>query len=341
MSTTTREPELNDEPAPDTTAAAADSGPELRIGVSSCLLGEEVRYDGGHKHDRYLTGILGRWVRWFPLCPEVEIGLGIPRPTIRLEGTVEAPRLIEPRSGDDLTDTMNDWAQSHMATITSWDLHGYILKKGSPSCGLFRVRVWNDKGMPERDGRGLFAARLTEHFPLLPVEEEGRLHDPPLRENFIDRLFVHERWKSFLAENPTPGGLVDFHTDHKLTILAHSPDHYRRLGRLVAEAGTTPWGTLTSDYATILAEGLAIRVSRGRHCNVLQHVMGFLKSEITAGDKAELLETIEDYRRELVPLVVPVTLLRHHLRRYEVPEWIRRQVYLHPYPKELMLRNHV
>ncbi len=319
----------------------ADTGPELRLGASSCLLGEEVRYNGGHKHDRFLTGILGTYVRFFPLCPEVEIGLGVPRPTIRLQGKVGDPRLVKPKSGDDLTDKMNDWSRSKMDEIASWNLHGYVLKKGSPSCGLFRVRVYNDFGMPERDGRGLFAARLAERFPLLPVEEEGRLHDPPLRENFIERLFIHERWQSFQRLNPTPRGLVDFHTRHKLSLLAHSPEHYQQLGRLVADAGSLLWDHLTADYARIMAEALRKPASRGRHCNVLQHVMGFVRNDLDRICKAELLETIEDYRQGLVPLIVPVTLLKHHLRHHEAPEWIRRQVYLTPYPKELMLRNHV
>jgi uncharacterized protein YbbK (DUF523 family) len=263
----------------DATAEPTDSGPELRLGVSSCLLGEKVRYDGGHKHDRYLTGVLGPLVRFFPLCPEVEIGLGIPRPTIRLEGDATAsrfiePRLVEPRSGKDLTDKMNDWARGKMAEIASWDLHGYVLKKGSPSCGLFRVRVYDDEDTPGRHGplggdrggkhgRGLFAARLTEHFPLLPVEEEGRLKDPALRESFVERLFVHERWKRFLAEDPTSAGLVDFHCRHKLTLMARSPRHYQALGRLTADAGRRPWDEIVAEYARLMAEGLAKPAMRG------------------------------------------------------------------------------
>ena len=320
-------------------APAVDQGPELRLGVSSCLLGEEVRFDGGHKHDRWLTDGLGRYVRWFPLCPEVEIGLGTPRETIRLEGEIGEPRLVSTKTRTDLTDRMREWSDSQMATIASWDLHGFVLKRGSPSCGVFRVRVYNDKGMPVRDGRGLFASRLMQRFPLLPVEEEGRLHDPSLRESFIERLFIHERWKAFLRDNPTPGGLVDFHAVHKFSLLARGPDCYRRLGRLVADAGKRRFDELTAEYSALLAEGLERLSSRGRHANVLQHVMGFLKKAITADDKDELVATIEDYRRGLLPLIVPITLLKHHLRRCDVPDWILRQAYLDPYPKELMLRN--
>lgn len=332
---------MADEESREHTGDAAE-GPELRLGVSSCLLGEKVRFDGGHKHSRYLTASLGRYVRFYPLCPEVEIGLGTPRPTIRLEQDPESdlPRLVEPRTGDDLSDRMRDWAAKKMAEIDEWDLHGYVLKKGSPSCGLFRVRVYADNGMPNRDGRGLFAEVLTKRFPMLPVEEEGRLNDPPLRESFIERLFIHERWKKMLAENPTSGGLVEFHTCHKLTLMAHSPDHYRRCGRLVAD-GKRPWEELRDEYAVTFNDGLRRLASRGRHTNVLQHVMGFVKNDLSPEGKAELIGLIEDYRLGLVPLVVPVTLLKHHLRRHDAPEWINKQVYLHPYPKELMLRNQI
>lgn len=325
-----------------TTPEDPSSGPDIRLGVSSCLLGEEVRFDGGHKHDRYLTDTLGRWVRFYPVCPEVEIGLGTPRESIRLVGDVAAPRLVAPRSGADLTGRMNGWSRGKMEEIASWNLHGYVLKKGSPSCGLFRVRVYDEATeMPQRDGRGLFAARLVERFPLLPVEEEGRLHDARLRESFVERLFVHERWQRFLAEDPTPGGLVAFHSRHKLTVMAHHPQLYGELGRLVAEAGTRDFEELVHAYAEGLSTALQRLASRRRHVNVLQHVLGFVKDQLTAGDKEELLGSFEDYRHELVPLVVPITLLKHHLRRHEAPAWVRDQVYLHPYPKELMLRNHV
>ena len=319
----------------------ARRGPILRLGVSACLLGDEVRFDGGHKRDRFLLHTLGPHVEWRPLCPEVEIGMGTPRESVRLVGDLDAPRMLAPRSGRDWTDEMLAWSRARMEEIASWDLHGYVFKKGSPSCGLFRVKVYNDKNMPNHEGRGLFAAVLTRHFPLLPVEEEGRLHDPPLRENFIDRLFAAERWKRFLAEDPTPRGLVRFHTAHKLTLMAHSPDHYRRLGRLVGDAGTRPWREMIDEYARLFAEGMQKLASRGRQVNVLHHLMGFLKNDLDPDDKAEVLELIEDYRQGLVPVVVPITLIKHHLRIREVPEWVDLQVYLHPYPKEMMLRSYV
>lgn len=336
-------------PVAASTAAASAAGrsssaedPLLRVGISSCLLGERVRYDGGHKRDGFLVQTLGRYVEWFPVCPEVEVGMGTPRETIRLEGDPARPRLVAPRSGTDHTAAMEAWAAARLEEIATWDLHGYVLKRASPSCGLYRVKVYDPaSGMPDAQGRGIFARLLAERLPLLPLEEEGRLHDPLLRETFVDRLFAHERWSRFLAAEPTPGGLVAFHTAHKLTVMAHSPDHYRRLGRLVAEAGSLPWEELRERYVRLFAEALEIRASRGRHANVLQHAIGFLKDRLGGDDKAELLAQVEEYRLGLVPLVVPVTLLRHHLRRHEVPEWITRQVYLNPYPRELMLRNHV
>ena len=220
-------------------------------------------------------------------------------------------------------------------------LHGFVFKKDSPSSGLFRVRVYDQNGMPGRVGTGIFPREVMKRFPLLPLEEEGRLHDMRLRENFIERIFVYYRWTCLLEENPTPGGLVRFHTAHKLTLMAHSPSHYQAMGRLVAQAGSLPWEELTETYGRLLMEGLEVLGTLGKHTNVLQHLMGFLKDVLSKEDKAELLGLIEDYRQGLVPLIVPLTLLQHHLSRHTAPDWVHQQVYLQPYPKELMLRNHV
>jgi len=313
--------------------------PTLRLGISSCLMGEEVRWNGGHKRDRFLIGLLSDHVEWFPLCPEVEIGLGTPRETIHLIGSVDRPRLVGRQSGDDHTETMQAWARDRLEEIAGWNLHGFILKRASPSCGLFRVKVQNDKGMPEHTGRGIFARELAERFPLLPLEEEGRLTDLGLRENFIERVFVYERWQRLLRDNPTPSGLVDFHTRHKMTVMAHSPEIYRELGQIVA-AGKTPWPQLAATYSERLFAALAVQATRGRHRNVLHHLMGFIKNEITAQDKRELLEAIDDYAAGLTPLLVPLTLLKHHFRRHATPGWVGQQLYLDPYPKEMMLRSH-
>jgi uncharacterized protein YbgA (DUF1722 family)/uncharacterized protein YbbK (DUF523 family) len=315
--------------------------PTIRLGVSTCLLGEQVRYDGGHKLDRFLVNTLGPFVEWVPVCPEFEIGLGVPRESLRLVGDPEAPRLIAQKSGQDHTERMQTWARERLEELAAIKLHGFVFKKDSPSSGLFRVRVYDDKGMPRRVGTGIFPSEVMKRFPLLPLEEEGRLHDMRLRENFIERIFVHYHWTRLLEEDPKPGGLVRFHTAHKLTLMAHSPSHYQEMGRLVAQAGSLPWEELVETYGSLLMEGLRVLGTPGKHTNVLQHLMGFLKDALSKEDKAELLGLIEDHRTGLVPLIVPLTLLKHHLRRHAVPDWVHQQVYLNPYPKELMLRNHV
>jgi uncharacterized protein YbgA (DUF1722 family)/uncharacterized protein YbbK (DUF523 family) len=315
--------------------------PQIRLGVSTCLLGEEVRYDGGHKLDRYLVNTLGRFFEWVPVCPEVEMGLPTPRESMRLIGDAEAPRLVAPKSGTDYTEQMQAWARQRVEQLAQTKLHGFIFKKDSPSSGLFRVKVYNEHGMAQRNGTGMFPQAVMNRFPLLPLEEEGRLNDMPLRENFIERVFTYYRWTEILDNEPTPGGLVRFHTAHKLTLMAHSPSHYQEMGRLVAQAGNLPWEELADTYGRQLMEGLTVLGKPGKHVNVLQHLMGFLKNHLSSEDKQELLGLIEDYRQGLLPLIVPLTLLKHHLSRYPVPEWVGQQVYLNPYPKELMLRNHV
>ncbi|MBN1642850.1 MAG: DUF523 and DUF1722 domain-containing protein [Anaerolineae bacterium] len=316
-------------------------GPTIRLGISACLLGQPVRYDGGHKRDPFLVNELGRYVEWVPVCPEVEVGLPTPRESMRLVGDPENPRLVAPKSGTDYTERMADWARRRSEELAADDLHGFVFKKDSPSSGLFRVRVYGEGGMPQRTGMGMFPRAFTRRFPLLPVEEEGRLHDARLRENFIDRIFAYSRWTGMLQHDGSPRGLVTFHTAHKMTFMAHSPAHYRQMGRLVAQAGAAPWDELTAQYAALVMEGMAVLATPGRHVNVLQHLMGFLKDSLSAADKAELLDLMDQYRRGLLPLIVPVTLLKHHLSRHPVPEWVDQQVYLNPYPKELMLRNHV
>jgi uncharacterized protein YbgA (DUF1722 family)/uncharacterized protein YbbK (DUF523 family) len=315
--------------------------PTIRLGVSTCLLGERVRYDGGHKRDLFLVNTLGRYVEWVPVCPEFEIGLGVPRESLRLVGDPEAPRLIAPKSGKDHTERMQTWARERLEELAAIKLHGFVFKKDSPSSGLFRVRVYDQNGMPQRVGTGIFPREVMKRFPLLPLEEEGRLHDMRLRENFVEQIFVYYRRTCLLEEDPTPGGLVRFHTAHKLTLMAHSPSHYQEMGRLVAQAGSLPWEEMVETYGHLLMEGLKVLGTPGKHTNVLQHLMGFLKDALSKDDKAELLGLIEDYRTGLVPLIVPLTLLKHHLRRHPVPDWVHQQVYLNPYPKELMLRNHV
>jgi uncharacterized protein YbgA (DUF1722 family)/uncharacterized protein YbbK (DUF523 family) len=312
---------------------------KLRLGVSACLMGEPVRYDGGHKRDPFLTETLAPFVEWVPVCPELEIGLGVPRDTLRLVGEPRAPRLVVERTGEDLTPAMQRFVRRRLDDLAALELDGYVLKGASPSCGLFRVRVYGEGGVAGAGGRGIFASALVERFPALPVEEEGRLSDPVLRENFLERVFAMARWRAFLARRPRARDPVAFHAAHKLAVLAHSPVHYARLGRLVAAARAVSRSTL-EEYARVLMEALAIRATPARHVNVLQHVAGFFKRRLDVDERVELREIIEEYRQGLVPLVVPLTLIRHHVRRLAIA-YLREQVYLSPHPKELMLRNHV
>jgi len=317
-----------------------DEEDEIRLGVSSCLLGQEVRFDGGHKHDRYLTGVLGNWVRWVPVCPELEIGLGVPRPAIRLETAGDGVRLVEPASGTDLSRSMRLFSHEKVDELQHEGLDGYILKKGSPSCGMERVRVYGRTGAPSRDGVGEYARVLMERWPDLPVEEEGRLNDPRLRENFIERIFCRHRWRTLVRRGLSRRRLVEFHTAHKLLIRSHNEAGYQRLGRLVAQAGRIPNVELFARYGSEFAATLAWKTNVKRHANVLYHVLGYLKRDLTPPEKAEMVNLIEDYQAQLIPLIVPITMLRHHVHRHEV-DYMLGQLYLEPHPKELMLRNRV
>lgn len=314
----------------------------IRVGISACLLGQEVRYDGGHKHDRFLTGTLAEFVEFVPVCPEVELGLGIPRETIRLvRDDDDAVRLVAPKSGTDHTKPMARFARRRAKQLAEHDLCGYILKKDSPSCGMERVKVYRANGMPStKDGRGLFAAALLERYPWLPVEEEGRLNDPGLRENFFVRVFAYRRLKSAFKPRWRVGDLVRFHTGEKLLLMAHDQSGYRALGKLVAAAKGRPRQELQAEYSELYMGSLRKLATPPRHVNVLQHIQGYFKKTLSDDARQELSEVIEDYRRGLVPLIVPITLLRHHVRAEGV-EYLQGQVYLEPHPKELMLRNRV
>jgi uncharacterized protein YbgA (DUF1722 family)/uncharacterized protein YbbK (DUF523 family) len=312
----------------------------VRVGISSCLLGDAVRFDGGHKRHPVLVGTLGRFVTWVPVCPEVELGLGTPRESIRLEKHEDGVRFVQRRSARDLTEEMRAYAARRAEALLSEDLCGFVLKKDSPSCGLDRVRVYGPGGMPAKSGRGLFAAALVERFPGLPVEEEGRLADAALRDNFVERVFTYRRLRSFFSGRWTVGGLVDFHTAHKLTVMAHSTEAYRRLGRLVASARTLTRAALERRYEEGLMAALALPASPGRHANVLHHVLGHVSDALSPEERQEVLGLIDDHRRRLVPLVAPMTLLRHHARRHRVG-YLRAQTYLDHHPRELMTGTHV
>ncbi len=297
----------------------------IRIGVSSCLLGNEVRYDGGHKEDRYLTGTLGRHFEWVPVCPELEAGLGVPREAMRLEGGGGAPRLVTLRTRIDHTRTLETFARRRVRELAALELDGFIFKQDSPSCG---VRA--------RRGTGLFARAFIERFPLMPVEEEGRLADPIRRQNFIERVSCHWRWRGLARAGLTRGRLVAFHAAHKLVLLAHSPEHYQELGRLVAGAAALRLPALAARYGALFARALGVASTRRKHTNVLMHMAGDFKTRLAKDEKAELAGAIEDYRRGLVPLAVPITLVRHHVRKLGVA-YLEEQVYLNPHPAELIL----
>ena len=314
---------------------------KIKLGVSTCLTGEKVRYDGGHKMDRYIMDTLGQFFEFVPVCPEVEVGMSIPREALRLVGDPADPKLITVKTKIDYTDRMKAWAEKRLKELESENLCGYIFKSKSPSSGLFRVKVYSDKGMPFHAGTGIFAKAFTVHFPLLPVEEEGRLNDLPLRENFIERIFTYKRWRDALNTGITPGKLVTFHTQHKLLIMAHSETHYRKLGRIVGNPSRDiSFENVITQYQSMLLEAMELKTTIRKNVNVLQHIMGYFKKLISSDEKQELLELLDNYRNGYLPLIVPITLMNHYIRKYDV-EYLKNQFYLEPHPLELQLRNHV
>jgi uncharacterized protein YbgA (DUF1722 family)/uncharacterized protein YbbK (DUF523 family) len=313
---------------------------KIRIGVSACLLGEKVRYDGQHKLDSFITETLSQWFEFVGVCPEFELGLGVPRETMRLEGDPEQPRLVTHKSRTDLTDAMLAWSEERVRSLEAEKLCGFIFKSKSPSSGMERVKVYQSSGMPVKKGRGIFANAFMKHFPLLPVEEEGRLNDPGLRENFIVRVFALKRWREMLADDCTRGGLVEFHARHKYLLMAHSISHYRELGRLVSDLKGKKLASVHTEYHALLLAALCLRSTVKKNVNTLHHMMGYFKKQLGSDEKQELLEVIENYQRGHIPLIVPVTLINHYVRKYKV-SYLSEQVYLHPHPIELQLRNHV
>jgi uncharacterized protein YbgA (DUF1722 family)/uncharacterized protein YbbK (DUF523 family) len=311
--------------------------PAIRIGISACLLGKEVRFDGGHKRSRFITDTLAEHFEFVPYCPEVAIGMGTPRQPIRLVGDVRAPQAVGVKTPElNVTQPLRDYGRKVADRIDG--LSGFIFKKDSPSCGLERVKLYNDKGMAERSATGLFAAEIVSAHPLLPLEEEGRLNDADLRDSFITRVCVYARWQVLLKDGLTKAALIRFHTRHKYLLLAHSNVIYRQLGRLLSGLDAQPLDELAGSYITQLMQALRRPATRKRHTNVLQHLLGYLKRDLDAVQRADLADTIDAYRRGVYPLVVPVRLLEHHFGRYPHP-YISRQVYLDPHPRELGLRN--
>lgn len=312
----------------------------IRLGISSCLIGERVRWNGAHKLDRFLTDTLGKFVEYVPVCPEVECGFDVPREPFRQVGDPNSPRLITSRTKIDYTDRMTQWARERVIELEKEDLCGFIFKSRSPSSGMERVKVYNETGIPVKKGVGIFARKFMEHFPLLPVEEDGRLHNPKLRENFIERIFTFKRWREALAEQQSRGNLVSFHTKHKMLILSHSPQHHRMMGKLVAQTKEIPLKELYKQYQELLMEALRLTSTPRKNANVMIHILGYFKKQLSSDEKQELLEIIDLYRQGTIPLIVPITLINHYVRKYEQP-YLEDQYYLQPHPLELQLRNHV
>ncbi len=312
---------------------------KIRLGVSSCLLGNHVRYDGGHQHDRFLTDTLGRYVEYVPVCPEVECGLTIPREAMRLVGNPADPRLVTRKSGIDHTDQMKKWASLRLEALAGENLDGFVFKRMSPSSGMARVKVYSEAGMANTTGIGIFARLFMEYFPHLPVEEDGRLNDPVLRENFIQRIFVHRRWRELVATAKKRGGLVDFHTTHKLLLLSHSEKEYREMGRLVAKSKDVSIDELFDRYEALLMSALTKKSTNRKHTNVLTHVFGYFKNDLSPLEKQEVLEVIDQYHQGMTPLIVPLTLMKFFTKKFK-QDYLANQHYLDPHPLQLKLLNH-
>jgi uncharacterized protein YbgA (DUF1722 family)/uncharacterized protein YbbK (DUF523 family) len=329
-----RAPALDEQLPPD------GRGDSILVGVSSCLLGNEVRFDGGHKRDTYVTDVLRRYFRFVPICPEMDIGLGTPRETLRLVHTRGGTRLVAPASGTDHTETMRAYAESRVRQLGRLAIRGYVLKKNSPSCGMTRVKAYTPSGMPARSDRGLFADALMTFLPVLPIEEEGRLHDPRLRENFIVRVFAYDRLLRLFSGRWRIADLVAFQAREKMLLMAHDVEAQRALGRIVAGAKSEVRDNVRRRYEEAFMRGLSRPATVRRHVNVLQHMLGYLRDRLGPDVRRQLAESIEDYRNAAVPLIVPLTLLNHYVTLLDVP-YLKDQSYLQPHPKELALRNHV
>jgi uncharacterized protein YbgA (DUF1722 family)/uncharacterized protein YbbK (DUF523 family) len=314
--------------------------PPIRVGLSACLKGDEVRFNGGHSHQRYLTDTLGQFFEFVTVCPEVEVGMGVPRPTVRLVWLGDKIRVVDPKNDVDWTAAMEDHAVSQVSMVDDHELSGFILKSKSPTCGVERVKVYAESGMPSYKGRGVFTTELMRRYPRLPVEEEGRLNDPGLRENFVERVFAYHRLRDTFNDSWTIGSIVDFHTDEKLLLRAHHEVTHRELGRLVANAAEVPRPAFAAEYQQGFMKTMGYKSTVRKHTNVLEHMLGYLRDTGDGLARTQAHSAIEDYRNGLVPLIVPVTLFSFLAARYEI-DYLTRQSYLNPHPKELMLRNHV
>lgn len=313
---------------------------KMKLGISSCLLGHEVRYNGGHARDLFVINTFAPYVDFVAVCPEVECGMPVPREAIHLVGDVKNPRLMSTKTKIDFTSQMQNWSRKKIAELETEELCGFIFKKGSPSSGLHRIRVYQGEGkQPLRTGIGMFTRAFIEHFPTLPVEDEGRLHDPALREHFIEKIFIMQRWRQLIKTKFSRHALIDFHTHHKLIFLAHNQVKYRLMGKFIAQIAEFELETAYQQYFTLMATLLNFKTTPKKHVNVLMHMLGYFKKELTSLEKQEMLDLINRFSEGLLPLIVPITMFKHYIQKYD-KEYLAKQHYVEPHPLELKLRNH-
>ena len=313
---------------------------KIKIGISSCLIGNDVRYDGDNKLDRYLRDMLGQFVEWVPVCPEVESGLSVPREAMYLVGDPVAPRLVTKFTGIEQGNRILGWAKKKLLYLEKVDICGFVFKARSPSCGLNDVKIHSRSGKACGKGAGIFAKAVIGRFPALPVENEEGMRNAVSKENFVERIFVYQRWREFKTQDGTNAGLIRFHASHKLLMMSHSIRHLRELGAIVVNGKKLKRSVLFGRYEQVLSAGMRFHGTVKKHTDVLQHLAGFFKKRLTDEDKKELQEVILLYHGGLVPLVVPVALIRHYAEKYDLSS-LKQQCYLSPHPIELMLKYHV
>jgi len=308
----------------------------IKVGISQCLLGVNVRFDGGHKNNHFCQNDLTKLFEFLPLCPEVGIGMSTPRKAIRLVGDPLNPNALASDDASlDYTQPLKDFAFQNRQKLAQ--MSGYVFCKASPSCGLERVKVYNDKGGSSKDGMGIFAARVKALFPNLPTEEDGRLQDPLLRDSFIKRVYIYNEWQEINKAGLTCNALYKFHARHKFTLLAHCQKTYRKLGPIVASINNKNLSSIADDYIGEIMQALEKMSTRPNNTNVLMHMQGYLKDYLPTEDKVELAQCILEYRKGILPILSPLTLLKHHFKHYP-NDYIAKQSYLNPYPKQLAIQ---
>ena len=312
---------------------------KIPVGISSCLLGQEVRYNGGHTRSKYCVNHLSRIFEFVAFCPEVAIGLGIPREPIRMIGAIDAPRVVGTVTTElDVTDALVDYA--HTVAGQAENFCGYIFMKNSPSCGLYSTKIYNDKNNLPGKHAGMFTRTLRQLLPLLPVEEDGRLNDAVLRENFIAQVFAYHDWRVNVQNAAAAKKIVDYHSRYKYLIMAHNQSAYRQLGRMVAKSGIGDIESLAQKYIELFMKTVRKPANRRGHSNALYHLLGYLRDGVPGKVRQDIANHIEEYRVGIVNLAVPMSIMDHYLKLYG-SEYVNRQAYLAPYSKDLGLRNNI